>query len=85
VKGIEEQTRKWAGLKQDNLLMITENSSPVNNTYKSLLGVIFRNRGLRDESEYNAGHQPPGHKRLIEGTPRLFPVGWMNLLCVLIV
>ncbi len=34
MKGIEEQTRKWAGLKQDNLLMITENSSPVNNTHK---------------------------------------------------
>jgi hypothetical protein len=35
MKGIEEQTRKWGGLKQDNLLMITENSSPVNNTYES--------------------------------------------------
>jgi len=56
-----------------------------NSTHKSLLGVIFRNRGLRVESEYNAGHQPLGHKRLIEGAPGLFPVGWMNLFCVLIV
>lgn len=28
VEGIKEQTRKWAGLGQDNLLTITESSSP---------------------------------------------------------
>ena len=33
----------------------------------------------------NTGHQLPGHRRLIKRAARLFPVGWMNLLCVLVV